>query len=218
MQLNELHHKLEKHLEDQRKNWKEFIYAQTKGFYQGFDEIQIEGWRPTEKRFKIYNIEKYLSKTKSALDIGSNCGFFSLYTSRFVKDIDGVEINPFLVAIANDTKEFLQITNTNFYTLSFENFKITKKYNVIFSLANDSSIYGNRKFNFIDHINKILYLLKNQGILIFESQAADMVPKSKFEPKFQILKQHFDVLEHKIVPSEYPVNVPERFFYIFCKK
>ena len=49
--IEELHTKLQHHLDEQAKNWKSFIYAQEKGFYQGFEEIEIDGWRPTEKRF-----------------------------------------------------------------------------------------------------------------------------------------------------------------------
>ena len=62
MNLEELHKKLSGHLEQQMKNYSSFVYAQEKGFYQGFEEIGIEGCRPTEKRFERYKIEKYLSK------------------------------------------------------------------------------------------------------------------------------------------------------------
>ncbi len=108
MDLEELHRKLLKHLENQTKNWDSLIYAQKKGFYQGLDEIKIEGCRNTEKRFEEYNIEKYLSKEKSTLDIGSNCGFVVIYLAKSVKKSSGVEINPFLVNMSNDVKEFLQ--------------------------------------------------------------------------------------------------------------
>ena len=59
-------------------------------------------------------------KKKNALDIGSNCGFFTLHASRFLKSIEGVEINPYLVRISNYTKEYLGIKNSEFYNLSFE--------------------------------------------------------------------------------------------------
>ena len=36
----------------------------------------------------------------SVLDIGSNCGFFSIFASDYVKKIDGVEINPYLIKIS----------------------------------------------------------------------------------------------------------------------
>jgi SAM-dependent methyltransferase len=214
MSLNELHKKLHKHLDEQSKNWKSFIYAQEKGFYQGFEELEIEGWRPSKKRFNSYEINNYLSENKVALDIGSNCGFFSLYVSKFVKQIDGVEINPYLINIANDVKEYLKSLNSNFFNSSFENFSTEKKYDVIFSLANDSTIDKNTKFNFYEYLDKILNLLKKDGLLIFESQAIDVLRKSQFDKKFDVLKSHFDVLKNTMVDSEYPVNVPQRFFLV----
>lgn len=217
MELKELHSKLQHHLNEQTKNWKSFIYAQEKGFYQGFEEIDIDGWRPTEKRFKEYDIEKYLSTDITVLDIGCNCGFFSLYSARFVKQIDGVEINPYLIAIANDVKEYLHQTNAYFFANSFEDYNTDKTYNVIYSFANDSTIDKNTKFNFEEYIEKINSLLKMNGFLIFESQAADNMPPEKFNPKFEYLKRKFKIVEDRIVHSEYPVNVPNRIFLILQK-
>ena len=216
--LNELHNKLEEHLSQQSKNWDSFIYAQEKGFYQGFDAIQIDGCRSTEKRFEQYNIQKYLSENKSALDIGSNCGFFSLYVSKFLESITGIEINPYLTSIASDTQEFLEIDNANFVSSKFEKFSTDKKFDIIFSFANDSTIDSNTDFNFEEYITKIIHLLSDNGLLIFESQAIDIVIPQKFEPKMEILKQFFTILENRNVKSEYPLNVPERLFLILKKK
>jgi len=214
MSLNDLHKKLHQHLDDQSKNWESFIYAQEKGFYQGFEELEIDGWRPSKKRFNSYDIDDYLSKEKVVLDIGSNCGFFSLHVSKFVKQIDGVEINPYLINIANDVKHYVKSLNSNFFNSSFESFSTEKKYDVIFSLANDSTIDKNTKFNFYEYLDKILNLLKKDGLLIFESQAIDVLRKSQFEKKLNILKSHFSILKNTMVDSEYPVNVPQRFFLV----
>ena len=216
--FEELHKKLREHLDMQSKEWKTFIYAQDKGFYQGFDEIKIEGCRPTEKRFKMYKIENYMSKDRLVLDIGSNCGFVSLFASRYFGHIDGVEINPYLVAIANDAKNYLKIKNAAFHCSSFEKFKIDKKFDVIFSFANDSTIDENTKFNFKEYIQKILFLLKSHGLLIFESQAEDMMEKNMFSPKLEILEKYFNVLEKRKVKSDYPYNVPERWFLVLKKR
>ena len=218
MSLNELHKKLHKHLDEQAQNWKSFIYAQEKGFYQGFEELEIDGWRPSKKRLNSYEINEYLSQEKVALDIGSNCGFFSLCVSKFVKQIDGVEINPYLINIANDVKQYIKRTNATFFNNSFEDFNTEKNYDVIFSLANDSTIDKNTKFNFYEYLDKILLLLKEDGLLIFESQAIDVLRKSQFDEKFNILKLHFDVLKNTMVNSEYPVNVPQRFFLVLQRK
>ena len=217
MNTEQLHKKLKKHLDDQSKNWSSFIYAQQKGFYQGFDEIKIEGCRPTEKRFERYKIEKYLGKDKSALDIGSNCGFFSLFVSRFINNLDGIELNPFMISIANDTKSFLKINNVTFFCSEFEKFQTEKKYDIAFSLANDSTIDKNTKFNFEEYIQRIRQLLKEKGILIFESQAIDVLIPKKFEPKNEILQKYFKVIEKRMVESEYPINVPQRIFLVLQK-
>ena len=215
--LSELHEKLEEQLELQKKNWKSFIYAQSKGYYQGFEKIKVDGWLPTEKRFESYEIKKYLTKEMSVLDIGSNCGFFSIFASDYVKKIDGVEINPYLIKISELTKEFLNNNNSFFHNSSFEDFKIIEKYDIIFSFGNDSTIDQNTKFNFHEYIEKILSNLKDNGLLIFVAQAADMMPDTKFLPKLKFLEKNFKIIENKLVKSEYPVNVPERFLLILKK-
>ena len=217
MKLEELHSKLKAHLKDQNEKWEHFIYSKQDGFYQGLDEINIKGSRSSEKRFKEYNLTKYLSKNKTALDIGSNCGFFSIFISKYVQHITGVEINPYLVAIANDTKQYLGIVNNTFISSTFEDFKANDKFDIIFSLANDSTIDDNTKFNFKEYVNKIKNLLNNDGILIFESQAIDAVVTKKFEPKLKVLNENFTIIEDRMVKSEYPIKVPERRFLIFRK-
>ena len=214
MKLEELHSKLKAHLKDQNEKWEHFIYSKQDGFYQGLDEINIKGSRSSEKRFKEYNLTKYLSKNKTALDIGSNCGFFSIFISKYVQHITGVEINPYLVAIANDTKQYLGIVNTTCISSTFEDFKTSDKFDIIFSLANDSTIDDNTKFNFKEYVNKIKNLLNNDGILIFESQAMDSMIPEEFKQKFNFLKLNFDVLEKRKISSEYPLNVPMKDFLI----
>ena len=212
--LEELHSKLKKHLEEQNIKWNHFIYSKQDGFYQGLDEIKIKGSRSSEKRFEEYNIEKYLSKDKAILDIGSNCGFFSIFISRFVKNVVGVEINPYLVSIAKDTQRYLNITNATFLHSSFEEFETDKKFNIIFSFANDSTIDDNTKFSFKEYIKKIKSLLTSDGLLIFESQAIDSMIEEQFSEKFSYLEKTFLVLEKKKINSEYPKNVPLRDFLI----
>ncbi len=216
--LEKLHKKLRKHVEDQIKEWDSFVYASDNGFYQGFEEIKIEGCRPTEERLSRYKIEKYLTKDKIALDIGCNCGFFTIHLSKFLKHVDGVEINPYLTNIGNDTKEYLERNNLNFHTSGFEEFTTNKKYDIIFSLANDNTIDGKTKFTFMEYINKIQELLKPQGLLMWETVSMDTYDPELFDPKRKVFEESFDLLEERMVKSEYPVNVPERRFLVLQKK
>ena len=213
--LDSLHSRLQGHLDKQEKEWEHFIFSKEDGgFYQGLDEIKITGSWSSEKRFEEYEILEYLSKDKTVLDIGSNCGFFSIYVSKFVDRIFGVEINPYLVAISNDVKDYLNIKNANFVNSSFEEFQFDKKFDMIFSFANDSTIDGNTKFNFSEYIEKIKNLLKEDGLLIFESQAIDSVVTEQLDKKIDYLKKDFIILKRKKVSSEYPKNVPFRDFLI----
>jgi len=213
--LDSLHSKLQGHLDRQEKEWEHFIFSKEDGgFYQGLDEIKITGSRSSEKRFEEYEILEYLSKDKSVLDIGSNCGFFSIYVSKFVDKIFGVEINPYLIAISNDVKDYLNIKNANFINSSFEEFQFDKKFDMIFSFANDSTIDGNTKFNFSEYIGKIKNLLKEDGLLVFESQAIDSVVTEQLDEKINYLENKFTILKRKKVSSEYPKNVPFRDFLI----
>ena len=213
--LDSLHSKLQGHLDKQEKEWEHFIFSKEDGgFYQGLDEIKITGSRSSEKRFEEYEILEYLSKDKSVLDIGSNCGFFSIYVSKFVDKIFGVEINPYLIAISNDVKNYLNIKNANFINSSFEEFQFDKKFDMIFSFANDSTIDGNTKFNFSEYIGKIKNLLKEDGLLVFESQAIDSVVTEQLDEKINYLENKFTILKRKKVSSEYPKNVPFRDFLI----
>jgi len=218
MELDKLHGKLDNYLKEQSENWPHFIYSKEKGFYQGFDKIDIIGSRSTEKRFTEYNIFNYFSKDKKILDIGCNCGFVCLYTSEFVKSVTGVEINPYLIKIGNETKSFLNIENTEFICSKFEEFSSSEKFDMIYSFANDSTIDDNTTFNFDEYIQKILFLLQPNGLLIFESQAFDVVVPDVFLPKMQILEKYFVIKEHRNVHSEYPANVSERIFLVLEKK
>ena len=218
MELEELHLKLKAHLKNQNEKWEHFIYSKQDGFYQGLDKINIKGSRSTEKRFNEYNIGSLFSKNKNVLDIGSNCGFVSLYTSEFVKSVTGVEINPFLVKISNDTKEFLNIQNVKFVCSTFEEYNTEERFDIVYSFANDSTIDDNTTFNFEEYVQKILFLLSSDGLLIFESQALDVLVPNKFQSKLEILEKYFIISEKRKVSSEYPTNVPERIFLVLEKK
>jgi len=217
-ELGKLHEKLQKILEDQEKHYKSFIYSKKDGFYQGFERVEVKGCRPSEKRFERYDIKGFLSKDMKALDIGCNCGFLTLFISDYVSRIDGVEINPFLVQIARETKDFLKNYNASFFSTSFEKFKPTGKYNVIFSLANDETVDGNTRFTFAEYILKIINLLSPGGLLIFESQALKEVLNEFPKEKYAHLKKYFEVLVSKKVPTDYPYNVKERTFFVLKKK
>ena len=53
--LEQLHSRLQGHLQEQNEKWEHFVYSKQDGFYQGLEEIDIKGSRSSEKRFEELN-------------------------------------------------------------------------------------------------------------------------------------------------------------------
>ena len=71
--------------------------------------------------------------------------------------------------------------------------------------------------NFNEYIKKIMNISNPKSLLIFETMSQDTYFPERFEPKLSFLKENFEILEDRIIESEYPVNVPKRRFFIFRK-
>ncbi len=160
-------------------------------FYQAYDEIGVSGQRPTEKRFEIYQLKKYLKPTDIVLDIGCNCGFFANYTASFVSKVDGIEINPTLCEIGSVTRTYLKRFHCTFYCSDFNNYVPIEKYNMIYSFAVHHWIGMDIK----EYFNKLKLLLKPRGKIVFESQNLETVDKDFDEKVITIEKEGFRVLE-----------------------
>lgn len=209
-----LHDKLNKLKNEQKAKWNSFVYCDGY-FYQGYDRIGISGIKPTESRFSNYEIEKYLDKSKTVLDIGANSGFLACFLSKFVKNVDGIELNPYLVCMGKTTAEFLELNNVNFILGDFIKYNYVKKYDIIFSLSNHYTIDGNLNIDFDYFIAKIFNNLKSGGILFFESHNLNGDDKDITE-KFKIASKYFELKNYKMVKAFYPQDI-DKLFAIFMK-
>ena len=151
----------------QRRNWRQSYAADYP--YQGMERLGISGIKPTEERFQRYDIAEYLRPSDTLLDIGSNNGFWALALAPRVGHVDGLEFNPYLVAIANIAKEYLAVDNASFLPGDFVDFEANQSYDAVCSLANHCTIDGNLSMDFEQYIAKVFSLLKPGGILLFES-------------------------------------------------
>ncbi len=151
------------------KSWKREKLDYGKGFfYQSYENIGIFGLRATNE--KIDMIKKLMNiKNLNILDIGSNSGFVSIELAMGAGAVDGVEPNEFIIEHGNILKDFYKLDNINFYKSKFEEFLISKKYDIILSLANHSTYDGETEFNLDEYFLKISELLTEKGTLIFES-------------------------------------------------
>ena len=207
--LHKVLHQLKK---AQLEKWDSFVYCDGY-FYQGYRRIGISGIKPTEERVKKYEIEKYLSDTKTVLDIGSNCGFMACYLSEFVKEVDAIELNPYLIEMGKETAEFLDISNVNFVQGDFIQHDFTKRYDFVFSLSNHFTIDGNLNMDFESYIKKIFSTLNTGGVMFFESHDINGDDKD-LDYKFQIASRYFTLVDYKMVTAFYPADI-DKLFAIF---
>jgi 2-polyprenyl-3-methyl-5-hydroxy-6-metoxy-1,4-benzoquinol methylase len=179
-------------------------------FYQSFEKLQIHGQRPTEFRFFKYGLDKYLDKEYEVLDIGCNCGFFSLYVSEYVRHIDGIEFNNTLIDIADITKNYLGINNCSFYCKDFKNFFIQKKYDVIFSFA----VHYWIDMPMVNYSEKLSGLIKENGLIFFESQNIETIDNdydkliSEFCSDKFIVLHNGEIMDDKNILRKFTILTP----------
>lgn len=220
--VRELHRRLKTHLRKQKLAWKN-PYAGN-WFYQGYFRIGIWGLKPCELRLERYGIQSMLDKNHVVLDIGSNAGFWAIHLSQFVQRVDGIEFNPHLVAIGEETRRYLEVTNVKFVEIDFERYQTPKKYDVVFSLSNHHTIDGKLDMGFERYIKKIFALLRPGGLLVFESHnvfgsgRGDPGDDGDLDSKFDIVEQYFDVIDYKMVSCFYPAADVDKLLVILKRK
>lgn len=210
-----LHQKLNNLREQQLQKWNSFVYC--KGYYyQGFQKIGINGIKPTEPRIDNYQIDEYFDQNKTVLDIGSNSGFMVCYLADKFKHVTGIELNPYLIKMGEETSSFLEIKNTSFIEGNFIDYNFDKKYDVVFSLSNHFTIDGNLNTSFENYLSKIYSLLNKDGVLIFESHNING-DDSDLDQKFEIASKYFSLVKYKMVKAFYPADL-DKLFAVFTKK
>ena len=214
-ELVPLHDKLNAIMKEQVQDWPHLVYCGGY-YYQGLLEIGINGIKPSEKRLERYGIHEYLKPEKSVLDIGSNAGFFACHLSKYVKSVDGVELNPYLIRISNEVKSYLSLANVNFHEADFTSFTSDEQYGFVFSLSNHHTIDGNLDMNFEEYISKIFDLLEPGGFLFFESHNI-YGDDSDLEKKFLICSKYYELIKYKMIKAFYRPDI-DKLFAIFHKK
>ena len=168
-------------------------------FYQSLASAHISGFRNTEERISHLGLNALVEK-KSVLDIGCNTGFLLLSLANSYKYGFGFDINPYIVEIANKTKLYLGINNTDFVKSSFEGLKPQPMYDVILSFANHATFDKNTKQDIRSYFQKIASILNDGGMLVFESHPPDFEDKTKLESVINVIKTIFYIDDIKQLP------------------
>jgi len=136
------------------------------GFYQSFEKLGLPGQRPTTERYKIYKLDQHLTPDQRVLDIGCNCGFFTLMAAENVRSAVGVEITHTLVQIAQMTQVYLGKTNIQFRLGNFNKMEFEEQFDFIFSFAVHHWLDADMK----NYGKRLHGLLNAQGKVLLESQ------------------------------------------------
>lgn len=185
---------IEKELQNMLKEFKSYDYGQGY-FYQSFKRSFIRGFRNTEERVRNYNL-KQITSNKEVLDVGCNSGFILLSLSD-IKTGLGIDINPYLINIAETTKDFLKVENIFFKKEKIENFKEKKKFDIVLSLANHSTIDGNISISKKEYFSKCASLLKTKGLLFFESHPKQIENNEMLKDTINNIEKKFKIISNK---------------------
>jgi spermidine synthase len=214
--LESLHESLERIRNQSIKEYPHYDYGS--GYnYQSLEELNLSGFRLTEKRVSALNLNQRL-QGKRVLDIGSNMGCVLFSVRDSIKSGLGVEINKFLVEQSDLIASYLNSNKKlKFICTSFENLsKNQYSFDVILSLANHSTYDGNTKQSLDSYFSKIYELLADDGQLIFESHPPEIEPYDNLEKTFDIIKKYFSTT--KIEVKGLNGFLDKNRTYIVCKK
>jgi len=185
--------------------------------YQSNLELNLSGFRSTEKRVAALNLVERLSE-KTVLDIGSNMGSILFNVRESIKFGLGVEINEFLVEQSELISNYLKSTEKlKFSNIPFEDLnKDSSTFDVILSFANHSTFDGNTKQSLDSYFDKIHELLAEGGQLIFESHPPEIEPIDTLNNTINLIKKYF--ITTKIEVKGLDGFLDKNRTYFICKK
>jgi len=126
----------------------------------------LPGQRPTSERYGIYKLDDHLGPEQRVLDIGCNCGFFTLLIAKKVQSVVGIEITQTLVDVAQMTQVYLNRGNVEFKQGNFNKIKLDTTFDFICSFAVHHWLGANMK----KYGARLHSLLNPGGKVLLESQ------------------------------------------------
>jgi 2-polyprenyl-3-methyl-5-hydroxy-6-metoxy-1,4-benzoquinol methylase len=189
-----LHRELNCILDELRRSWRSYDYGEGY-FYQSFQKLNLSGLRNTEERVRCMDLAAHV-KDRKVLDIGCNAGFLSLSVARAASYLEGFDINPYLVDMANRASDFLGTENIVFKTSRFEDYATDERFDVLLSFANHSTYDKNTEQDLRSYFGKCRDLLVPHGVLLFESHAPDY-EGGGLSHTISIIERSFDVVSRE---------------------
>jgi len=180
-------------------------------FYQSLPELGIEGQRSTSKRYEIYGLNDIISAKSKVLDIGCNCGFFSLTVAKKAKSVLSIEPNPVLVQVAEKVKKHLKRDNCKFRNVAYNDYEKEDKFNVILSFA----VHHWIQCPLIKYVQDLSNMLEDDGLIVLESHAVRTFDRFFMTKVKAFEKMGFQIIKKGEVDDDVSMK---RIFVILQKK
>lgn len=190
-----LHSKMNLHLESQAREWSTYDYGEGY-FYQSSKAINVTGLRDTSARVEAMGLIESL-KDRRVLEIGCNTGFLTAEIAASASEVHAFELNPHLVAIAELSAEYREISNIAFSVNSFEAFDEEGAFDDVLSFANHHTYDGNTSQALDDYFARCHRLTRPGGRLIFESHPPELEGRD-FPETVAIISRYFEIDTHEI--------------------
>ena len=184
-----LHHEMNRSLLEGRSGWDGYDYGEGY-FYQSCKLAGITGFRDTEGRIREMRLRSYVEQ-KRVLEIGCNSGFLAVALCENAKEIVGMDVNPYLIAIGNALVEHFDLKNLQFSTQGFEEYNADEPFDVVLSFANHSTYDGKTKHTLDEFFGKCHRLLCKGGRLMFESHPPELEPPDVLGKTLEIIQKYF---------------------------
>ena len=84
---------------------------------------------------------------------------------HLLREVDAIELNPYLVKMGSVTKAFLGLKNVNCLDGDFTDYGFPNKYDLVFSRSNHFTIDGYLNVGFETYIEKISNTMNKNGIM-----------------------------------------------------
>ncbi len=194
--LLDLHYKIHEKLLLAASEWQSHDYGEGY-FYQGLDQINITGLRNTKARVDAMGLRAVL-KDMSVLEIGCNSGFLAISLAETIESLVGFDLNPYLLDVAQIVQRYLQYTNLEFVTASFDEFETNQLFDAVLSFANHTTYDGNSNLLIKSYFEKCKKLIKPNGLLLFESHPPQLEGPG-LKKVCQIIDEEFTIVEQRIL-------------------
>jgi SAM-dependent methyltransferase len=194
-ELLALHRDMNRQLALQHDQWPSYDYGEGY-FYQSSVELGVTGLRDTSARVESFGL-KELVKGRTVLEIGCNTGFLTLSIASEAARVVGVELNPYLIAIARAGADFLGVHNARFEVAAFEDFETDEQFDDVLSFANHHTYDGNTRQSLEEYFEGCHTLTRSGGRLLFESHPPE-IEGAHFGETVKIIERFYDIERNEI--------------------